>query len=549
MTYDFHNRYHVKQFRDRCEQAADFLNDYIMARLHGGKNRVSRKGLYDGRALPMGYVVDVQECIECKGAMIPNPGYKRYTIYEPHAQVIRWIFQRFFELGGKLLALCRELNTLPVLFPDFDAEHERYTKKYLMRHVSGGYQISQHGLRSLLTNVAYIGWWIFHEEVISKTNHPALVEEGLFWYAFEQLSHYTIDGERNENKRKWQTRHTEETPGILKNIIFAKREGDSVYTTVENQEWIYGIYRKGPGSITERGTSILVDGLDPIFVERFLFHLERTDKYKDYSKEAKDMQATVQQTQVTVQSQLRIINEKIEGLEATLELPPSKLSQERREKCAEKLEKLEGKRVELVEQLKEPRINQGITIFLKYQELIKEFGTATWDMLLMSDKRLLVEALTKRVTLVHPAPRWICLHILWKDKEWGTDFAYIYRTKGATLEWTKEEHQLLAELYPSTSQTTILEQLPSRSWRSIVTRASKKNIQRIGRIRKDSPIPEPLSLEDWQFMQEYNISYESVAPPKYEDWKQAKTLSSNWLYPLWMEGGSVSSLKEDISRL
>jgi len=549
MTYNFHNRYHVKQFRDRCEQAADFLNDYIIARLHGGKNRVSRKGLYDGRALPMGYVIDVRENIEDNGVMKLNPGYRRYAIYEPHAKVIRWIFQRFFELGGKLLALCRELNALPVLFPDFNAEYERYTKKYLMQRVPGGYQISQHGLRSMLTNVAYVGWWVFHEEVISKTNHTAIVEEDVFWYAFEQLSRYTVDGERNENKRRWQTRHTEETPGVLQKIIFAEDKGDSVYATIEHQEWIYGIYRKGPGSITERGTSVAVHALDHIFIERFLYHLEHTDRYKDYSKEAKHMQEAFQKAQVTVQSQLDIVKEKIEGLEATLELPPSKLSQERREKYAEKLTMLEGKKVELLEQLKAPRINQGITVLLRYQELIKEFGTDTWDMLLMTDKRLLVEALTERVVLLHLAPRWIGLHIVWKDKEWGTDLAYIYRTKGATPEWTVEEHQLLTELYPSTVQTAIIEQLPNRSWRSIVTRASKTNILRVGRIRKDSSIPEPLSLEDWQFMQKHNISYESVAPPKYEDWKEAKTLTAKWLYPLWIDSGSVSTLKGDISLL
>lgn len=546
-TYNFHNCYHVKQFRDRCEQAADFLNDYIIARLHGGKNRISRKGLYDGRAMPMGYVVDLQEYIERDGTMVPNPGYKRYMIYEPHARVIRWIFRRFFELGGKLIALCRELNSMPVLFPDFDKEYERYAKKYLMQRVPGGYQISQHGLRSLLTNVAYIGWWMFHEEVISKTNHPAVIEEDLFWYAFEQLSHYTVEGERNEKKRRWQTRHTEETPGILKNVIFAEDEGDSVYVTFEHQEWIYSFYRKGPGSITERGTSILVSSLDHIFVERFLQHLERTERYKDYHKEAKHLQEAFVQAKATVQTQLDIINARIEGLEATLELPPSNLSKEKREKFAAKLEKAEARRAELLEELKEPRINQGIRVLLKYQELIKEFGTDTWDMLLMSDKRLLVEALTEHVTLLLLAPRWIGLHIIWKDKERGSDLAYIYRTKGATPEWAEEEHQTLVDLYPSAPQTAILEQLPKRSWRSIVTRASKMNILRIGHIRKDSLIPEALSLEDWQFMQEHNISYESVAPPKYEDWKQAKTLASKWSCALWIDNGEVSTLEGDTS--
>jgi hypothetical protein len=65
------------------------------------------------------------------------------------------------------------------------------------------------------------------------------------------------------------------------------------------------------------------------------------------------------------------------------------------------------------------------------------------------------------------------------------------------------------------------------------------NILRMGHIRKDSPIPEPLSLEDWQFMHEHNISYESVALPKYEDWRQAKLLASNGraLYGLIDKGG------------
>ena len=57
MTYDFRNPYHVKQFRWKCEQAADFLREYIRYRLHAAKQHVSSRGQYDGRTVPVGYIV------------------------------------------------------------------------------------------------------------------------------------------------------------------------------------------------------------------------------------------------------------------------------------------------------------------------------------------------------------------------------------------------------------------------------------------------------------------------------------------------------------
>jgi hypothetical protein len=127
MTYDFNNPYHVKQFRWKCEQAADFLREYIRERLH--------------------------------------------------AEVVRYIFNRFIELGGNVRKLFRELLKNPVLFPDFDASVDaRTVSRLILRKVPGGYHISCSGLKTLLTNIAYIGWWI-HQDTIVRDNHPAIIEE------------------------------------------------------------------------------------------------------------------------------------------------------------------------------------------------------------------------------------------------------------------------------------------------------------------------------------------------------------------------------------
>ena len=45
MTYDFKNHYHVKQFRWKCEQAADFLRDYVRDRLQLKREQFALKGL------------------------------------------------------------------------------------------------------------------------------------------------------------------------------------------------------------------------------------------------------------------------------------------------------------------------------------------------------------------------------------------------------------------------------------------------------------------------------------------------------------------------
>src|SRR5260370_11194522 len=78
MTYDLRNPYHRKQFRWKCEQAADFLRDYVRDRLHAKRAQFARMGLYDGRGIPIGFIVDRRE----KGDGLPNRTYKKLIIYE-----------------------------------------------------------------------------------------------------------------------------------------------------------------------------------------------------------------------------------------------------------------------------------------------------------------------------------------------------------------------------------------------------------------------------------------------------------------------------------
>src|SRR6266567_1535809 len=95
--YNFANKRDVKEFRYQCEKAADFLDDYV-ERLKALKERAVLKGLYGGGYIPIGATIDRRKTITNEnGVVLPNPNWKKYIRYEPHAEVIDWCLERFYE--------------------------------------------------------------------------------------------------------------------------------------------------------------------------------------------------------------------------------------------------------------------------------------------------------------------------------------------------------------------------------------------------------------------------------------------------------------------
>ena len=260
--YDFNNdRYAIRLFRDKMQQAADFFTDYSK-RLCDLRQRVSERGGYDGRGIAVGYTVDRNR---------NSPTFKKYLIYEPHAEVVRWLFRRYRELCGNLHALCRELNQLTFVFPPFQQGIE-LTRYQLSRSPSGGYLLSRSGLKFLLTNVVYIGWWMFQESVVQKDNHPAIVDEDDFWYAFHRLSPILPDGAENTHYSPQVRKGLKEghTPALLTGVIEA--EDGSLYPNNQHDQGpcytIVDMKTQSPHTVYLY--SVRARFLDRIFVERML---------------------------------------------------------------------------------------------------------------------------------------------------------------------------------------------------------------------------------------------------------------------------------------
>lgn len=535
MTYDFNNPFHVKQFRWRCEEAADYLRDYVKYRLHGAKNRISESGRYAGRAIPVGYIIDREETILVEGKLVPNPTHRKFLPYLPHVKIVRSLFKRYWELNGTLRSLCRELQKLPFVFPDFepDIDVSKYLSQYHLKKVSGGYHISRPGLKGLLTNVAYIGYWMHLGAVISKDNHEAIVEEDLFWYAFNRLSPYTITGEKNE-LRSGYTRYSrkEPIPALLKQVI-SSREGGRVYVSTSGltEKPIYIIEEKDQRLVLKYHAATPCAEIDALFSERLLERMKTTKRYEHYQDYAQELHEEQEKINKSIKDQLAEIDKQMEGILTTLSLPAEKVKTPLREKLSQKYSVLEDMKEDLQTRQVTLQTDQKTTKLMTYYTLTDRLAEH-WDAIPFEDKQDLANALVTGVYIDEMTAHWLRLEIEWLDPAWGTERTYLQRKMGGHKTWTDEENEIITEHYPKTAREEILAMMPRRSWSAIVQQAKKIPVSRPRHMISTCGIPDHVSMDDLAFMKAAGITSGKRYCSKWETAHQLPTLTLKPFHPL-----------------
>jgi len=202
-AYDLRKYEEKRAFQDKLQEAANY-SDETIGHLLELRKRASMRGRYDGRIVPVGFIVDRTDRKN-----------KRFIVYEPHARIVRVLFKRFRDLGS-ISAVLLELAPLPYVFPEFEAGIK--PEKIGLDRKGAGYGLGRDGLVSILTNPAYIGTWIlrgkedWEEEkaVIANIphNHPSIweVDTGDFHHAFSKLSHTDTNGIALRQEKR-QIRH------------------------------------------------------------------------------------------------------------------------------------------------------------------------------------------------------------------------------------------------------------------------------------------------------------------------------------------------------
>jgi hypothetical protein len=115
----------------------------------------------------------------------PNPAYHSYLIHEPHAEVVRIIFDQLAMPGMTPTRVARYCYNKGIVFTPFPPELDMQANKKVFsssrRNTDGSWPVTIGRVRRIATNPAYIGWKLWSGEVVSKDVYPPIIDESVFW--------------------------------------------------------------------------------------------------------------------------------------------------------------------------------------------------------------------------------------------------------------------------------------------------------------------------------------------------------------------------------
>jgi hypothetical protein len=101
-------------------------------------------------------------------------------------------------------------------------------------------------------------------------------------------------------------------------------------------------------------------------------------------------------------------------------------------------------------------------------------------------------------------------------KAFPADMGIIWRRHADSLYWSEQEDILLHELYPIEPPETIMQALPCRTWKGILSRANELGIYR---RKKTGGVTYPhMSAEDLQLVEEFDIPIDLLGVSLFTKW-------------------------------
>lgn len=508
MDFNFQDEYCRRVFMMEAEEAARHLK-WMKEVLGGGLQTASNRGTYDGRDMHPGYIIDYREHLA--GYAI-NPQYKKFRVYESHAEKSQWLYERYFELDGNFPALCREVEAMHPFYPPFDRiqVHSKNLSEFTGRKTmtEQGYTPSAHGLLGILTNPVYIGWWIPRNGGLIENHHDALVSEELFTYAHKRLSTHDLAGNRVKPVGKTRNGTAE---ALLKKLIEGP-DGSQFYAFLASRGYLVYRGRKYNTLTREEYLSVEVAHIDRIFLDKFFERLSEWSRcgelaewrerekqaYTSHEEHNKGIRKSIKQAHARRQEMMNILSDP--------EVPKTKQMQI---DYANQIAGLEGKIAELESELKIiPEEEDTVTLY-KIWDLIPALKQH-WDKLPFDDRMMVIGAFTRRVVISTPSLGWLKMEIEWKIGE--KDIMHQRRvTNGKT--WTEEEDAIIRELWPTGDGGEILNRLPSRSYGAIKKRAQDVGVRREkkgGSVRLGEYFD--ISIQDRHYAEEHQLDTVSKKP-------------------------------------
>jgi DNA invertase Pin-like site-specific DNA recombinase len=478
-VYDFahptQGRYHMQMFRDHAQRAADHLEYHIKGRLMQARDYLQVRGIWTGRSVAIGYMVDLREKLPDGTA---NPHHRHYAPFQPCSDVVLAYFKLFRDFNRNLSQTWRHIYEHGPCYP------ENYTElvplgfridvivKY--RGVNGGLMPSPSGLEYMLTNVAYLGHWSYRGVIEQWHNHEAIIPEDLFMYAFNALSKVDFFGEPNPDytPQRVYVRHKVEDrraqPATYTGLVYSHslpghpfRKVNTCYLN-HNDNYAYIL----ADSLSHTVMSIHSKILDPVVDKLLLERLEATTIDDETWREALDG------TQQSDQGDVRRIEQDIRAAERAKQTILDNLKTIANPEIVKNLEAgYEANDREITRlrvELERVKANVGQhTVMLEARPTL-ELIIQRWQDVPHQQRRELFEAFAHRIIVDKKGDVKRQVVIEWRD---GTTSETVFRSGRTQYTLTDgEARKMVQMIYDQRPQWEILREFPELNWEGIVHR-------------------------------------------------------------------------------
>ncbi len=480
LTYDFahplHGEFHARQFRFKCDMAAEYIKSYVLGRLAPARQRLLREGKWAGANMPIGYMVDMRKRLPSGEE---NPNWRKFVPFEPYAQVVREYFRVFLENGGAIRKSIRQIKEERISFPENCTPPDGFKIVHKLKWRGDGYYLNRTCFVLLLTNPVYIGHWCTQGVVTCWNNHAPIIDTGTFMRAFNYLSKYTLTGDENSDyqpayqytRLELDEERNVDRPlcaGLIFSEIETKTYRAGVIFDKRNQCYLYVMSRletEGQCPVWARRS----EWIDGAIVARFKQRLEATFQIDTWTQAIKDSEQLVEKDRKLKRLQLNSLNGDMQNLVAsigTLSDPlfiqevenRHKQMQRERERLTRELANLDQ------EHHKQITMEQAYALFRD--------TVAAWDVMTQDEHRNVLSLFIKSIEATdYSRSGDMRLIIQWRDG--NSDEIKIWH-KSKAPHWTVENVEKLLSLFDSgASQLEVAAAFPELKWYQIYNEIRK----------------------------------------------------------------------------
>ncbi len=448
---------HMRMYRYMLDHAAEELKT-LRFRFQSAKEMKARHGYYTSGSIPPGYILDARITLE-DGTT--NPNAQKFLPYEPHARIIRILFQELAKPHTTIKCVALWSQQERILLPPFPEELSKTKVNALgfarsRSDADGSYPITASRLGSIAHNPAYIGWFIWGGQVLARNNHPAIIDEETFWRVQEKFNRKNVLPLRSPR------------PLLLTNLLqCGMHQPSRRITSSNNPIGAQSFYRCANKNEAQSCLHLNANLLDKAVETLVLTQCSFTAYADRVIQSLMADQERAKAKHAAAEREYLRLEKEIESLKANLaatRLP------EQVDAMLEQIESILQQKARLAAQESSPL---GRVLSAAEVGTIRDFLTnldTQWTILTTELKNTFLTLLLERIIVRHDSEDITAL-IIWRTgvrqeiRISVNQFARVQR-------WTSDENRFLSEHYCRLSPRDLCQHLSGRTWQSIQKQAA-----------------------------------------------------------------------------